>query len=185
MSESEIARYGKKIVNLFWDPVPRNADYGVPIHCLGVQYENHVPSTLDSQESEVLVDPATSPSESNASRSYDAASEPEEITKSQVDEEQQKQQQQLQQLEQDDGGWPAPFLDDFESKIWMTYRSNFPVIPRSQDPKATAAMSLAVRFRNLGNQDGFTTDTGWGCMIRSGQSLLANTLLLSEFGRGM
>jgi cysteine protease ATG4 len=181
MSDSEIARYGKKIVNYFWDPLPRNTEYGSPIHCLGIQYENPPPPppTDPSLASDThSQDPDTSPPESEVSRSVDATSELEEISKSQVDEEQR------QQADQDDGRWPTPFLDDFDSRIWMTYRSNFPPIPRSQDPKAITAVSLAVRFRNLGNVEGFTADTGWGCMIRSGQSLLANTLSLVEFGRG-
>jgi len=84
----------------------------------------------------------------------------------------------------DDAGWPAAFLDDFESRIWMTYRSSFPSIPRSQDPKAAGALTFAVRLRNqLGQAEGFSSDTGWGCMIRSGQSLLANAMLISSLGR--
>jgi cysteine protease ATG4 len=83
-------------------------------------------------------------------------------------------------------GWPTPFLDDFESKIWMTYRSNFPPIARSEDANAAQAMTLSVRLRSqLTEHQGFTSDTGWGCMIRSGQSLLANALAISKLGRGM
>ncbi len=85
----------------------------------------------------------------------------------------------------DDGGWPASFLDDFESRIWLTYRSNFPPIPKSREPGAAAAISISVRLRSqLLEQGGFTSDTGWGCMIRSGQSLLANALVMLRFGRG-
>jgi cysteine protease ATG4 len=81
--------------------------------------------------------------------------------------------------------WPSPFLDDFEAKIWLTYRSNFPIIPKSQDPKSLASMSLSVRLRSqLVESAGFTSDTGWGCMIRSGQSLLANALVMLRMGRG-
>lgn len=86
----------------------------------------------------------------------------------------------------EDGGWPTPFLDDFEARIWLTYRSNFPPIARSQDPKALSAMTFSVRLRSqLVDQNGFTSDTGWGCMIRSGQSLLANAILILRLGRGM
>lgn len=85
----------------------------------------------------------------------------------------------------EDGGWPPSFLDDFEARIWLTYRSNFPAIAKSQDPKALSSMSLSVRLRSqLVDQGGFTSDTGWGCMIRSGQSLLANSLLMLRMGRG-
>lgn len=81
------------------------------------------------------------------------------------------------------GGWPHAFLDDFESRIWMTYRSGFEPIPRSQDPKATAAMSFRVRMQNLA-QSAFTSDAGFGCMIRSAQCILANALLELRLGRG-
>jgi cysteine protease ATG4 len=83
----------------------------------------------------------------------------------------------------EDGNWPTPFLDDFESRIWMTYRNAFPPIPRSQDPKASAAITFRVKTMNIFERDGFTSDTGWGCMIRSGQSLLANAILLLRLGR--
>ncbi|KAI9728473.1 MAG: Cysteine protease atg4 [Chrysothrix sp. TS-e1954] len=79
--------------------------------------------------------------------------------------------------------WPPSFLDDFESRIWLTYRSGFPQIPRSHDPKAAQSMSLSVRLKSQLGTQGFTSDTGWGCMIRSGQSLLANALILSKLGR--
>lgn len=83
-------------------------------------------------------------------------------------------------------GWPKAFLDDFESRIWMTYRSNFPPIPKSQNANAGHAMTLSVRLRSqlVEHHQGFTSDTGWGCMIRSGQSLLANALVISRLGRG-
>ncbi|KAJ6115139.1 hypothetical protein N7486_000917 [Penicillium sp. IBT 16267x] len=80
--------------------------------------------------------------------------------------------------------WPEAFLMDFESRIWMTYRSNFAPIPRNHSPEATSLMTLGVRLRTqLMDSQGFTSDTGWGCMIRSGQSLLANTLCILLLGR--
>ncbi|KAJ5469438.1 cysteine protease atg4 [Penicillium diatomitis] len=59
--------------------------------------------------------------------------------------------------------WPEAFLADFESRIWMTYRSHFPPIPRSTKPQATSSMTLGVRLRSqLMDPQGFTSDTGWG-----------------------
>jgi cysteine protease ATG4 len=200
MSDSDFARYGKKLVQLFWDPLPRNTDLSAtPIYCLGVPYENQIPpppAAAPTAEQRPASPSAPSPSDdSAASRSFEAVSEvvsePEEITRSQAiggdggsGDGGSQDSSQNRFAADDDGGWPPAFLDDFESRIRLTYRSSFPPIPKSQDPKAAAAMSLAVRIRQLGQQEGFTSDTGWGCMIRTGQSLLANTLLFTELGRG-
>ncbi|KAF0463397.1 peptidase C54 [Gigaspora margarita] len=57
--------------------------------------------------------------------------------------------------------FPTEFYDDFTSRIWCTYRHNYaPIRPTN-----------------------FTNDGGWGCMLRSGQSLLANALILQFLGR--
>lgn len=58
--------------------------------------------------------------------------------------------------------WPPDFYEDFTSRLWMTYRHNYPPIRPSSH----------------------NTDIGWGCMLRSGQSLLANTLLVHLLSRG-
>ena len=179
----DIARYSKRFVRMFWDPIPRNDDdSGAPIWCLGRRY-NSQPQQLHSANSSpsLVASSATHISEQASSVSEEDShiSEPPVIIESQTAAEAAREEH------DDDGGWPALFLDDFESRVWMTYRSNFPPIPRSQDSKAISGLSFAVRIRSqLGQQEGFTSDTGWGCMIRSGQSLLANALFISSLGRG-
>lgn len=81
--------------------------------------------------------------------------------------------------------WPKQFLQDVETRIWFTYRSGFPIIPR--DPNGPSPVSVGSFFRgtlDLANaSEGFTTDAGWGCMIRTSQSLLANAFLSYFVGR--
>ncbi|SLM37157.1 cysteine protease atg4 [Lasallia pustulata] len=181
MANVDLGRY-KRIVQYFWDPEPKNDDAArLPIWCLGKKYtssltsESDCPSSRrDSQSGQVLPQGLAKPSVEDDGNRYAEETEDERRGLHTV----------RGSGSEDESGWPPTFLDDFESRIWFTYRSNFPSITRSPDPNASSAMSLSVRIRSqLVDQGGFTSDTGWGCMIRSGQCLLANALLMLRLGR--
>lgn len=188
MSHVELGRYGTRIFQYFWDPEPKNDDVSkLPIWCLGKEYDSQTKSRelAISTNAELHKDlPVSShrdtsyqvlekarPASPNGGQE-DFPHTPPPVAHGGGDEGQ--------------GSWPHDFLDDFESRLWFTYRSNFPLIKKSPDPKAATSIPLAVRLRSqLVDSGGFTSDTGWGCMIRSGQSLLANSLVMLRLGRGM
>ena len=58
------------------------------------------------------------------------------------------------------------FIEDFRSRIWLTYRRDFPSL-----------------IDKDGNETGITSDAGWGCSIRATQMLIAQCLLTQALGR--
>jgi cysteine protease ATG4 len=193
----DLGRY-RRIIQMLWDPEPTNDGLSnAPVWCLGQRYrivtgcegsgcdpkKAGVPATETSSIPSVAV---VSKDNAPQARSYEH----------QGPSNDQKEALQLTAKAENyhsvakgqdgrPGNWPSAFLDDMESRIWMTYRSDFPPIPKSNDPRAASALSLSMRVKSqLVDQNGFTSDTGWGCMIRSGQSLLANTMVFQSLGRG-
>ncbi|KAK5995808.1 putative cysteine protease atg4 [Cladobotryum mycophilum] len=187
----DLGRY-RRIVQMFWDPEPSNdANSDQPVWCLGCSYklsdgkeptagaichdatQDALQTTLnvnnillEQDHMKTIQAPLTNAPETPPE------SAPNSLTSS---------------LACDDlsqGGWPSGFLDDFTSKFWMTYRSDFDLIAKSSDPRAISALSLSMRIKSqLADPSGFSSDSGWGCMIRSGQSLLANTIGILRLGR--
>ena len=181
MAGVDLSRY-KRVVQYFWDPEPtNNGDSTLSVWCLGRQYS--LPLLAESTFKETIP-PPIEPRGATAERQKQPEQETFEVIKS-SELERGTSIRNYNDVQSNEAGWPHAFLDDFESRLWFSYRSGFPAIPKSQDPKATASMSFSVRLRSqLTEQNGFTSDTGWGCMIRSGQSLLANAMLMLCLSRG-
>lgn len=91
-------------------------------------------------------------------------------------------------------GWPPSFYSDFTSRIWLTYRSQYPPIRDitlaalnenpNWDIQVTSPQKSSKWGWPIGGEKGWTSDTGWGCMLRTGQSLLANALIHLHLSRG-
>ncbi|GJJ09389.1 hypothetical protein Clacol_003611 [Clathrus columnatus] len=89
--------------------------------------------------------------------------------------------------------WPSAFYYDFTSRVWLTYRSHFApirdinLISLDTDllESSLSSSQQTKRWNWPGSGiKGWTSDTGWGCMLRTGQSMLANALIYLHLGRG-
>ncbi|KAJ6602111.1 hypothetical protein B0H10DRAFT_1756317, partial [Mycena sp. CBHHK59/15] len=74
--------------------------------------------------------------------------------------------------------WPAAFHARFYALVWCTYRAGFEPI---RDLPSLSALPPPLVWWPLGGTKGWTSDAGWGCMLRTGQSLLAYTLPAPHF----
>ncbi|OAL71712.1 hypothetical protein A7D00_3741 [Trichophyton violaceum] len=196
MNNVDLGNQYKKIIQFFWDPEPKNDDSGQPIWCLGCEYrqaETPCPAHSSGEPADItnrdlaststLTTTTSTTTDTTEKRtSTDGPPTPGSAISSFVN--------LASPISSSTAGgstpaWPPQFLDDFESKLWITYRSQFPPIPKiPKTGSGDSSISLGVRLRSqLIDTQGFTSDTGWGCMIRSGQALLANTLLFLRLGR--
>ena len=90
---------------------------------------------------------------------------------------------------------PIGFLLDFTSRVWLTYRSQFSIpirdirlgdLSMSYSWESVACPRIIHQQEELARGGGDKTwnkDSGWGCMSRTGQSLLANALVHTRLGR--
>lgn len=70
------------------------------------------------------------------------------------------------------------------TRFWFTYRAGFEPIERAENGPGPLTFARSMIFNaspnntigGLLNNQTFLTDVGWGCMIRTSQSLLANAL---------
>lgn len=186
MANVDLGRY-RRLVQMFWDPEPTNdPSQDEPVWCLGSSYKLSKDGSSKTKDTSPRTPPPSSSDkvgthdQSTTSQPPTNAPEtpPESISSSFSSS------LAYEEIGQD-GNWPPAFLADFESKFWMTYRSDFQPIPRSADPKATSTLSFSMRLKSqLGDTSSLSSDSGWGCMIRSGQSLLANAMGMVQLGRG-
>ena len=178
---NEFERVGRSILRSVYDPLPSN-EGRESIWCLGQRYDAKLLSSKPSASPAASTPPQTLSPAPQTERS--GGTEDDSWIRTSTDDSRGKEAPNGGEDPDQYGGWPQLFLDDFESRAWMTYRSGFSPIQKSQDRKAAAAMSFRVRMQNLA-QSAFTSDSGFGCMIRSGQCILANTLLNLRLGRGV
>lgn len=153
-----------------------------PIWLLGVQHPGYEPPSPAASGRRASVESRHSPSfRSNSSSSATVS----ELSQSQPP-----------SAKNPGAHWPPVFYSDFTSRIWLTYRNQFPPIRDStlatldSDPASgtQSAVSCSPRPKRWNwpgtGEKGWTSDTGWGCMLRTGQTLLANALLHLHLGRG-
>ncbi|CAF3521347.1 unnamed protein product [Fusarium graminearum] len=189
MANVDLGPY-RRIVQIFWDPEPTNdVVHDQPVWCLGRSYRLNGKKNIKADDHHPQTPPSVLKAETETQEAHDTAQPPNPPTNAPDTPPDSISSSFSSSLAYDDpvvdGGWPSGFISDFESKIWMTYRSEFEPIPRSTNPQATSALSLSMRLKSqLGDQSPFSSDSGWGCMIRSGQSMLANTIAMVRLGRG-
>ncbi|KAG5984857.1 hypothetical protein E4U55_002936 [Claviceps digitariae] len=191
----DLGRY-RRIVQMFWDPEPVNdVNLDQPVWCLGCVYslsaKENVVQRFEPPDEHRVTQEVTADEPTISGMSRDKADTAAVINTEYVNSKEPSfslggLSSLLASTDERLPGasWPSAFLQDFDARFWMTYRSNFTMIAKSASPAAAAALSLPMRVRSqLVDEAGYTSDSGWGCMIRSGQSLLCNAMAILNLGR--
>lgn len=165
----------QRVVQLFWDKDLENTDHENPIVLLGNTYKYEENSPNDPDDTSTLKAVSTdSPQDNSISdfkqyfQSFGISNHNNSNTKK----------------DKVNNKWPEEFIEDVHTRIWLTYRTRFAPIARDEDGPSPISLHNLIRGQSYDlNSEYFTTDCGWGCMIRTGQTLLANALLNLHLGR--
>ncbi|KAL8837378.1 MAG: hypothetical protein Q9170_002549 [Blastenia crenularia] len=119
MSSKDFGGY-KRIVQYFWDPEPKNDDpLKSPIWCLGRRY---ITSSRSNSDSSKVCTQQSGDSDLPITRSENSNSETSSSGSTLVNAESDASTR-PNGFREEVSEWPADFLDDFESRIWFTYRA--------------------------------------------------------------
>lgn len=171
----------QRVVQLFWDKDLENTDHENPIVVLGNIYSFKQDSPREDDQSDISAETRPNETPEKALQADKSISEFKNyfqsfgITGNNTP---------SIEKEKESNKWPQEFIDDVYTRIWLTYRTKFAPINRDEDGSSPISLHNLIRGQNYDlNSEYFTTDCGWGCMIRTGQTLLANALLNLHLGR--
>lgn len=171
----------QRVVQLFWDKDLENTDHENPIVVLGNIYSFKQDSPREDDQSDISAETRPNETPEKALQADKSISEFKNyfqsfgITGNNTP---------SIEKEKESNKWPQEFIDDVYTRIWLTYRTKFAPINRDEDGPSPISLHNLIRGQNYDlNSEYFTTDCGWGCMIRTGQTLLANALLNLHLGR--
>ncbi|KAI8275243.1 putative cysteine protease ATG4 [Colletotrichum sp. SAR11_57] len=139
-------------MQIFWDPEPTN-DYRVdlPVWCLGRSYNLSTKAGKDKGsrgQTQPTTDTASSQTNVNSPSPVPPALGPETPPDS-VSSSFSSSLAYDDDYAVQDGGWPAAFLDDFESKFWMTYR--VVLVDADQESLTNAQEQPSLRVYSTGD----------------------------------
>lgn len=170
----------QRVVQLFWDKDLENTDHENPIVVLGNTYKSKLDSPRDDSD-DSFTGSTSNENQDNGPQQNKPMSDFKQYFQGfgigGTNNSPKKRENELNK-------WPQEFIDDVYTRIWLTYRTKFDPITRDEDGPSPLSLHNLIRGQNFElTSEYFTTDCGWGCMIRTGQTLLANALLNLHLGR--